>query len=207
VEYEVSLEDHQAFAEAALSAESWELARHHAERMLAMNSRERLLGEAADDGTQDEAIAEELGLKKAEGLMLLGWAQANLGEVDDAVRVFEEASQTASHNYVGFSEWPTADLDYYWAQALFELGDYQKALDRIAPRAVIGGDEQALALLRKAYLARGHAESAFDDFLKRRRVEIAKVIPTFSVYDYEGNPVSFEQVKGEVTLLAFWFPT
>ena len=39
------------------------------------------------------------------------------------------------------------------------------------------------------------------------RKALGRKVPEFTMYDYEGNPVSYSDAKGDVTMLAFWFPT
>jgi len=101
------------------------------------------------------------------------------------------------------------------------------------PAAVIAGDiatEEDIARIRASlgldqpYLVRfGHwlyalsqgdlGTSIFTGLpvthLIAQRVEptIAKGMPAFSVYDYRKNRFSWDDLKGSVTLLAFWFPT
>jgi hypothetical protein len=80
-------------------------------------------------------------------------------------------------------------------------------MEVVAQEALVGMAEDALALYQQAYLANGGSESDLQRHLAAKHREIAREMPSFQVYNYDGEKVDYNSVKGTVTLLAFWFPT
>ncbi|UCF38580.1 MAG: hypothetical protein JSU96_06995, partial [Acidobacteriota bacterium] len=151
--------------------------------------------------------ADQMKGERAPALMNLGWALTNLERTDEGLEILEEAAELGQFNFVGFADWPTENLDYYLARAYLDAGRRRDALDRILPLAVISRSEKALELLEEIHTAEGGEEADFASYVERQRQSVAKKVPEFTAFDYAGKSVSFEQFKGKVTLLAFWFPT
>jgi len=133
-----------------------------------------------------------------------GWARANLGEIDEALADFEHANEIVRRSYLGI---PENDLNLYWGRTLLDKGDYEAALERFAPDALVMQNEEALAGFRKAYVELKGGDAGYDDYAARLHVKIAKTIDDFELPDYEGKPRRLSDLRGEVTLLTFWFPT
>ena len=68
-------------------------------------------------------------------------------------------------------------------------------------------DEKALTIYKEAYLALGGKEADLEKEMWQTRLTKAPLMTDFTAYDYEGKEVSYNTIKGKVTLLAFWFPT
>ena len=102
---------------------------------------------------------------------------------------------------------PDTPLLRYWGLALLKTGDFDQALEKLAPEAVMGGDEEALHGLKEAYVARSGGEQGFEEYVWRTREELAPRIADFTLPDYEGTPLALSSLQGKVILLAFWFPT
>jgi len=133
-----------------------------------------------------------------------GWALVNLGKVDEGLDVFKKAVKVSPHFFVGM---PTSDLDIYWAKTLLKSGDFGQALERIAPKAIMLGGEEAEELLKQAYVGKNGGDAGYEEFLWTKRMEIAPAFKDFTLPDYEGAEHKFSDLKGKVTVLSFWFPT
>ena len=76
----------------------------------------------------------------------------------------------------------------------------------MAADAVMGGDVEAMDALHGAYTAL-KGEGGFEDYLTQTRQAMAVQMDDFTLKNYQGEPLSFSQLKGQVVLLSFWFPT
>ena len=95
----------------------------------------------------------------------------------------------------------------YWARTLLKQGKVAEAVDLLAPNALFGGDKEAMEVMEEAWVAQG-AKGDLQAHLDELRVSKAVPAPDFTLADYEGRPHTFSTLRnGEVTLLAFWFPT
>jgi hypothetical protein len=133
-----------------------------------------------------------------------GWAKANTGNLDAALADFVLADGSIRRNYVGI---PDDDLNIYWGRTLVMNGDYQAAIDKFAPDALIAGKEDAIAGLKTAYEKLNGSADGFDAFCKKIHKNITKAVDDFELPDYKGNRHRFSDLLGDVTVLAFWFPT
>ena len=61
--------------------------------------------------------------------------------------------------------------------------------------------------MMKAYTAKNGGKEGFDQYAKKLHVEIAPQVDQFELPDYDGKRVKYADIRGDVTLLAFWFPT
>jgi tetratricopeptide (TPR) repeat protein len=199
----LSYPEHDAVLEAALDAEAWELAAAHAEASLGMASAEAFRADYPERTFTDEEVADAVKRRSAASLAGKGWALAHLGRVDEALAAFEEGSAGVGRNYVGI---PDSPLYSYWGRTLAEAGQNEKAMELLAPDAIMGGDMEAMDALHGAYTAM-KGEGGFDAYLKEARASLAVEIDDFTLNDYQGEPLSFSQLKGQVVLLSFWFPT
>ena len=96
----------------------------------------------------------------------------------------------------------------YWGSALWQQGDVEGAIAMLAPEAVFGDAKQAEPILRQAYGTVNGDDEGYSDFLDATRQELARDVDDFTLMNYDGNPVTLSELKGDsVMLLAFWFPT
>ena len=132
------------------------------------------------------------------------WALANMGMVDEALSHFEMTEMKLSRSFVGV---PDYDIGLHYANTLSMKGDYDRAIEKFAPEALIMRNEEALAGLEKAYAGKNGSADGFDAFAAKLHTEIAPKVVDFELPDYEGKRNKYADIKGEVTMLAFWFPT
>jgi len=133
-----------------------------------------------------------------------GWARANQGQLYDALADFAKADDMVRRSYFDVPEY---DLDLYWAKTLMMTGNHEAAIERFAAEGLIMRNEEALAGLKEAYIGVHGDESGFDAYAATLHRSIAKTIEDFDLPDYKGDRHSFSDLRGDVTLLAFWFPT
>lgn len=194
-----------AIGDAATAAGEWELARRTYTDADIYASEEAIRNESAGARMSDDRIARAARRRKAAVLTGLGWAEANLGRMDDALRHFALARQFDLIGFLGTTE---SKLGIYQGQTLLRAGQVAQALETLAPEAVFGESEEAVNVFREAFLASGGDPSRFDAFLAAERVRLARPAVDFTLPDYQGVPHTFSALRnGEVALLAFWFPT
>lgn len=195
--------EHSQVAEAALDCEAWELAANHTRAGLDMSSAEAYRADYPGRTFTDDEVAEALKKRQASSLASMGWALAHLGKVDMALETFLEGSSSVGYNYAGV---PDSPLFSYWGRTLAEAGQNNKAMDLLVADAILGGDVEAMDALHGAYTA-VHGEEGFEDYLWQNRQRLAVRMDDFTLQNYQGEPLSFSQLKGQVVLLSFWFPT
>jgi hypothetical protein len=192
-------------ADLALAHEQWEIGMTYAEAALSKATAEAFLSDYPDDDYTGEEAAAKADRRKAMSLANLGWAQWNLDQTEEAMATFEEAAPLKSVNYVGAADTP---LDLYRGKAMLAAGEAVEAMVLLAPGAIMGSDDDAMTALREAYTAENGNDEGFDEWMWSEREALAKSIDTFTLADYEGNSHDFSTLSnGNVTLLAFWFPT
>ena len=192
-------------ADMAVKHEQWEVGATYAEAALEMATPEAFLADYPDDDFTAEDAAAKAERRQVMGLANLGWALWNLEQPGEAMAAFERAMPLRSVNYVGAADTP---LDYYHGKAKLAAGDSAAAMELLATSAIMSSDQDALAALREAYVATEGSDEDFDDWMWSQRVSLAKDVDTFTLADYEGNTHEFQDLAdGNVTLLAFWFPT
>ncbi len=189
----------------ALEHDQWQLAATYAEAALDRSTPEAFLADYPDDDYTVEEAAAKADRRKVMSLANLGWALWNMGQPDDAIAAFEGAAPLKTVTYLGAADTP---IDLYRGRAALAAGDAAAAMELLAPGAIMGSDDDAIIALEEAYVAdRGSAEG-FDDWVWSQRQGLAREIDAFTLTDYEGNPQNFSALSdGNVTLLAFWFPT
>jgi hypothetical protein len=133
-----------------------------------------------------------------------GWSRANLGEVDRALADFESADKIVSRSYFGTGD---HNLNLYWGQTLLMKGDHAAAAEKLAADALVMRDEKALTGLRRAYAAIHGGDAGFDEYAAELHRSIAKSVGDFELADYSGKRHRLSDLRKDVTLLAFWFPT
>lgn len=200
-ETDFTVEDDEAVYRASIAAGNWELVTEFSEAALGK------LATMLEDSELDEDTIESIGHRRSSALMSLAWAKSNLGDDDEALALFEEAGKTAQFDYTGFSTWPTQEFDLYYGKALLKSGKAEEAIARLGPQGVILGDLGALDVLAEAYRAETGSSEGFTDFVEETRHRIARELPDFKMFDYDGKEVLSSDITGKATLLVFWFPT
>jgi len=203
---ELGLDDHSSIASAAIEAGLADVAIEHANQYLARSTAERIKADNADRELSEDRIESMVKRNKANGYTLLASAQLASDSLDEAMASFELAGEYTTFNYVDV---PMSNLNVEWAEALIKKGDYQAAMERVAPDAILQGKDEAKEVFKKAYLETGGSEESLEATMEEWRLRLAKEVADFTAFTYEeeGTPVTYESMKGEVTLLAFFFPT
>jgi len=144
--------------------------------------------------------------RNRQGLLLTyaGWAKANTGQAETALRDFRKAEPLVNKHYLGYS---ADELDLYWGKTLLQQGQAAAALDRLASKAIFGSDEAAREACKAAYVKKTGAAEGFETFLEKQRPAIARTLDNLAFETYDGRKIELGDFKGKVLLLAFWFPT
>jgi hypothetical protein len=196
--------DYWNIIEIGVKAENWKLVQDYCTRTEPLANAEAFRANYPDEDFTDEEV-EKAG-KNRKGMLLVkgGWARANLGEVDEALADFAEADKLIRRSFVGVPEY---DLNLYWANTLMMKGEFRDAAGRYAADALVMGNEDALTGLKKAYAKTNGSEDGFKAYASNLHKSIAKPMKGFSLADYSGKRHEYAAIKGDVTLVAFWFPT
>ena len=196
--------DHLRVLRSAVELKAWQVVVEHCQTAEKYATKEAFKAQYSDEEF-DEAYLEEAS-KNRKGLLLGydGWAKFNLGQVETALTEFADAEGLVRRHYFGH---PDSDLYRYWGAVALEQGDYDTAIEKLSPIAIMAGDEGALTDLLKAYVGKNGRDTGFEDFSMQQRRKLAKTVDDFTLPDYEGNEHAFSDLRGEVTILSFWFPT
>jgi tetratricopeptide (TPR) repeat protein len=192
--------------QSCVNAGAWDLAADQADAALALTTPEAVRAESLKAGYEpDERVVVRTASQRAgDVLAAKGWALAHLDREDEAQDLFRQAESRVQFFYVGV---PNSDLNIYRAKLLLKNGDYAGAIEQLAGDAIMVGKEEALQLLRQAYVASRTSEAGFEDFFWEKRLEIAREVDDFTLPDYGGNLRTLSDLRGKVTILTFWFPT
>lgn len=191
--------------EAALEVKAWQLAADRAEVGLAQANAETYRADYPDRPQSDDEVRDAVERRLAEMLSAKGWAQANLGRPEDGLATLAEA---ATHDTVQFTGESVNRIGSYRGQILHRLGRHSEAIDALAPGALYGEDAEAQKTIRAAYEALHGSDDGLEEFLWSTRLAVAPEVVDFSLPDYNGREHTFSSLsRGNVTLLAFWFPT
>jgi len=203
---ELSLTERLEVADAAAEAKDWDLARNQCDALLTENTPEKIRADAGAEKRTDEQVKNSLERYRGQALTLLGRASLELKDTKAALAHFAEAGKLAKYDYAGLPVWPFEDLNLHWAKALLESGDARGAMAQVSRDAIIQEKKDAIDLLGEAHRGAGIKET-LQRYIERRRPAITKPMPQFAAYDYDKKKVRYDQMKGTVTLLAFWSPT
>jgi len=196
--------DHWTIITSALKADNWDLTRGYCGKARKLANAEVYRTEYPDRDLTDEDVAKAV--KNREGMLLVSdaWARANQGELDAALSDFATADGLVGRSYIGA---PEHDLNLYWGKVLLMKGDHQAAAEKLAVEGLIMRNDEALAGLKKAYVGTHGNETGFDDYTAQLHRSIAKKVDDFELSDYKGERRHFSDLRKDVTLLCFWFPT
>lgn len=188
----------------AVDTEQWPLVLQHGEAALGLATPAAFRADYPDREFDDDYVARAAARRATEVLPAIALAQFESGAVDEAEATFARADAETGRGFVGT---PPNDLDLYWGRMELERGNPEAALARLAPEAVMGGNEEAMAPFKAAYLALGRDEAAFDEYLWQQRQELARPALDFALPGYDGTSHSLSDFNGQVVMLTFWFPT
>lgn len=196
--------DHSTVVESATEAEDWGLVRQYCEKARAFATEEAYRKERAGAELTGDEVAR--GVNRRVGMILVneGWARAHQGEIEEALADFSRADSLVERSYVGVSD---HDLDYYWGVVLQMVEKHRAAAEKLAVGALVMRDGRALAALKDAYVGLYGTNQGFDSYAARLHRSVRKPIGDFELADYRGDQHGLRDLRGEVTLLAFWFPT
>ena len=201
----LTLSERILVVEAAQEAKDWEFARAQSEVLLRQNTPENIRAEAGEGKLTDEQVGQSVARNRGQGLIVRGHAALELKNTRSALADLTEAGKLATYDYAGLPAWPFEDLDIYWAKALLQNGDPHAALEKVSIDSMIRGNKEAMEVFSEAYRALGD-NGSLDEYIARTRPTIARTMPEFSVYNYDKKKVRYSDIKGRVTLLAFWNP-
>jgi hypothetical protein len=201
---DLNFNDYWGIVQIAMENERWKMVRKYCAKARPMANAKSYRADYPERDFTDEEV-QQAGAKRA--AMISGrdaWALANLGQVDEALVGFAEAGKSIGRSYVGVLD---EDIGLHWAKTLLQASLFEDAIEQFAPEALIMQNEDALAGLKKAYSIKNGGEDGFDAFAQKLHFKIAPTVKDFELPDYDGKRVKYADVRGDVTLLAFWFPT
>jgi hypothetical protein len=201
---EMKFNDYWRIIEICSDNDDWEMVRTYSVKARPMASAEAYKEDYPQYEFTDEEINKAGGNRAAMVAGKDAWALANLGKVDEALVLFAEAGKTLNRSYLGVPEY---GIGQHWANTLLMKKDHDGAIEMFAVEALIMGDEDAMEGLKRAYVGKKGNESEFDKYAKRLHRKIAKPVDGFELPKYDGSRVTYANMRGDVTLLAFWFPT
>lgn len=194
-----------AIADAASSAGAWDLALASYRTALPFATEAAFRAENAGAKLSDDRVERSVRRRQASVYTGIGWAESNLGRVNDALQWFANARRVDLTRYLGNTD---SRLGLYQGRTLLAAGRVDEALTVLALEALFGGEAEAMDALRQAYAAKTGGSEGFEAFLAHEREHLARPAAEFVLPDYDGTPHAFSDLRnGEVALLAFWFPT
>lgn len=197
--------EHTDVVDAAVDEELWPLVLEHSEAALALATEDQYRKDNEDRELTDEMVAKGAALRQGVAMAAKGWALANSDQVDQALEVFQAASDVTPRSYLGVAD---TDLPVFWGRTLLARGEAGSAVELLGPAAIFGSAEGAMDALREAYVARTGSDEAFEEFLWQSRQQHARVVDDVTAMDYQGTAHSLADLRQDkVMLLAFWFPT
>lgn len=197
--------EHSDVMQAAIDMKAWEEAARHASSALQLATPEQYRDDYPDLELTDDQVASRAQHRRASALAASAWATFNLGDSEPAEKIFAEAEAEGSVNFLGV---PATPLYRYWGRAELAEGHLDRALELLSAETLFGENRTtAEPYLREAYVAKFGSEDGLDEYLWSTRNRLAKPAVDFELVDYQGNAHRLSDTAGNVTLLAFWFPT
>lgn len=200
----LTFRENRSVMEVASKHELWDLLLDRADAALAQATPEAIAAEHPDRKMDADTLQETADRRASEAMAYKAWALHKTGRTGEAETLFAAAEERTLRNYVGL---PTSPVALFWGRAALERGDWDRAMELLAPEAVMGGDEEALAGLETAYREKHGSTDGFDEYLTATRRALSRPVDDFTLADYDGTDHTLSKELGKVTLLAFWFPT
>lgn len=196
---EIPLETLQMVYPVLKNGKNWDEAEAYTKAVIT-----KIDAELAEADPADDRKIRGLNWSKSAAMETLAVSLSQKGEVDQALDIFKEAKSLKEFNFAGIAYGEFRDS---WATALLKKEDYARAMEVLTPDAVFLNKDSSVELYKEAFVANGNNENDLVAHLGKQRKALGREVPEFSVYDYEGNLVNYSDLKGKVTMLAFWFPT
>ena len=200
----LDLNDLHEIAASAVDAGAWDLILELSDGALQMATPQAFRALYPGRQSSEERVREWV--NSTVGLIhtFKGWALSNLGHTEEALAAFGVAEEKVYYFYLGF---PEDNLHLYLGRTLMGQRDYEGAIEKLAPGAILGGRDDELEALREAYAALNGGDDGFDEYVAETRRSIAVPADDFTLPDYDGGQLTLSSLRGRVVLLAFWFPT
>ncbi len=190
--------------EEATAAKDWDLVLARSEAALALATPEACAASRRGKGKDEEALRKMADSRASEALAYRALALASTGNVEEAEALFAAAMEKSARNYVGL---PTSPAASFRGRIALEQQDWDRALELLAPLAIMGGDAEAMRGVETAWRGKHGSTDGLEEWLWTTRQQLARPVDDFTLADYEGNDHTLSKELGKVTLLAFWFPT
>lgn len=199
--------DHITFggvADKVIATQEWDLLKEICEDYIEFTTPQSLREWWLDlKDISDEDLSAYVKSKKGMAQTYIAWAAFKKGNVKESLNLFVDAANSVKPTLHG-----TANrLNYLYAKALIADGQNDKAMEVISPEALLENDNEALQIFEEAYRSSGRSDAELEAYKVQIKKKIDKKIPDFTLTDYQGNSKSWNSMKGEVTLLNFWYPT
>jgi peroxiredoxin len=197
--------DRLEFARAAGDAGDWGLALAQVESALPLITREAVRQEYPTVRTvRSEKLESDYRRVRQAAELMRGWALVRCGHAAEGHAVFQEVEKETRFDFLGL---PENALDFFYGQALLENGEYARALDRLAPAALIGGRNAEMELLQRAWRGLNGDDGDFDKYCATARKRLAPPMAEVTFASIDGGTFSTATLRGRVALLFFWFPS
>lgn len=200
----LSFDEHIAKAQQLIQEKAWRKALRHTKNALKLSQEEAIQKAYQDQQLSPERIHRIMTWQKAEALPYHAWALYQLGKKKLAFTLFQEAYELSFKNLLGITG--TA-LRHYWAKALMQEKQWEKAKEVILPDALFLEDPSAVEDLKEIY-QNLNVDLAWEAYLRKLKGQYAVKAPDFHLLDYQGKDYALSELtKDHVTALVFWFPT
>ncbi len=200
----LSYDENESILEVAAKYKQWQLLLQRADAALAQATAEAVRADNPGRKLGPAKLARMVDGRAAEAMTYTAWALANTGKPEAAERLFATAAGRAPRNFMGLSLVPVALFE---GRAALQRGRLDRAMELLAPDAVMGGDPAALAYLKTAWKKKNGSAEGLDDYFRTTRLALARQAADFALPDYQGKEHTLSKELGRVTMLAFWFPT
>lgn len=127
------------------------------------------------------------------------WMTANTGAIDLALGMFEEVNREIENNH-----YVIPHCDIYWGKTLMLQGKNAEGLEKIARAVLWSGFDDYEHYFDEAYATVHGSTNGRAQYAMNLRNKYAPTMKDFVGVDYEGNEVSLDNAKGQVTLVLFW---
>ncbi len=129
----------------------------------------------------------------------LGGIYQKGGETENAIAAFEKAVELIP--FISF------DLLTSLSKAYREAGRYEDAIGSLLDILSVSMDDQTLSTIREVYAEMHGDTTGLGSLVEERRRETIEPAADFRMASLSGGMVSLSDLRGNVVLLNFWFPT
>ena len=200
-EHEFKYTDYLDLMDTGAEAEAWELVIQQADASLALANPEAFQAQYDDISEED---AQKWGRRReAYSAAHKGWAQENLGQHEAALVTFADNADKTTYSFLSVDDTP---LHINWGKSLIRQGKPEEAMEILETEALYGPDEAKESYL-EAWIAAQGTEEGLEEHLWSLRQENSSPLPRFALANYDGETVDTADFKGDVILVAAWFPT